>query len=148
MLQLLPLVMEILILIFWSILQTLTIYLMLLARDFIKFFPCEATPKMEVGGRKANGKHYIGESNNIINRLAKHTRNLMTGVSDCTKLQKDWNLYGSSQFKANVICIGPEWETQEARLKKENELICSCSIPLVLCSKQPLLPVPVHQRWK
>ena len=138
MLQLLPLVMEILILIFWSILQTLTIYLMLLVRDFIKFFPCpptstfggreeanptspsatgrsntkggssSLTPLGVSDGRKANGKHYIGESNNIINRLAKHTRNLMTGVSDCTKLQKDWNLYGSSQFKANVICIGPE----------------------------------------
>ena len=76
---------------------------------------------------KANGKCYIGETNNIIDRLAKHTRDLVKGVSRCYELQKDWNFYGSNQFEANVICIGPEWETREERLKKENELICSYS---------------------
>lgn len=68
--------------------------------------------------------------------MAKHTRNLTTGVSDCAELQKDWNLYGSRQFEANVICIGPEWETHEARLKKENELICSCGAAALFLSSQ------------
>jgi predicted GIY-YIG superfamily endonuclease len=76
---------------------------------------------------KVNGKRYIGESNNVLDRVAKHTRNLSNRASECYELQKDWDLYGSSQFESNVICIGPEWETQEARLKKENELICSYS---------------------
>lgn len=76
---------------------------------------------------KANKKRYIGESKNVIDRVAKHARDLVKGVSECSGLQKDWNLYGSDKFEANVICIGDEWSSHEARLKKENELICSYS---------------------
>lgn len=76
---------------------------------------------------KGNGKLYIGESSNVLDRLAKHSRNLLTKVSDCSELQKDWELHGFSQFEATVICIGAEWLNREARLKKEKELICSYS---------------------
>jgi len=76
---------------------------------------------------KANGKLYIGESNNVLDRLAKHTRNLDTNMSDCYELQKDWTLYGVSQFEACALYIGDEWVDREARLKKEKELIRSYS---------------------
>ena len=49
----------------------------------------------------------------------------MQGLADCAELQKDWNSYGAGQFEATIICIGPEWETKEARLKKEREIISS-----------------------
>lgn len=74
-----------------------------------------------------HGKRYIGEATNVLDRLGKHTRNLDNGVSECSELQTDWNTYGSSQFTANVICIGSAWIDRDIRLKKEKELICSYS---------------------
>jgi hypothetical protein len=74
---------------------------------------------------KANNKRYIGESANVLDRLAKHTRSLENGVSDCSQLQKDWNHYGPYQFEATTICIGTKWQSREARLEKEIEIICS-----------------------
>lgn len=74
---------------------------------------------------KANNKCYIGESANVLDRLAKHTRTLEKGLSDCLQLQKDWNQYGASQFEATVICIGTKWQSREARLEKEIEIIRS-----------------------
>lgn len=72
-----------------------------------------------------NGKRYIGESGNVLDRLAKHTRNLEKGEADCSNLQLDWNRFGHSKFEAKVLCIGPEWVDREVRLKKELEIICS-----------------------
>lgn len=74
---------------------------------------------------KVNKKRYIGEANNVLDRLAKHTGSLICGLSDCSELQKDWNQYGLDGFEAHVIFIGPEWENKEVRLKKETELISS-----------------------
>lgn len=70
-----------------------------------------------------NGRCYIGEAVNVLDRLGKHSRSLLKGESDCYELQKDWNQFGSDQFEAYIICIGPEWESRKARLQKENELI-------------------------
>lgn len=74
---------------------------------------------------KANNKRYIGESANVLDRLGRHTRTLENGVSDCSSLQADWSRYGPSQFEATVVCIGAKWQSREARLEKENEIICS-----------------------
>lgn len=76
---------------------------------------------------KINQRRYIGESNNILDRLAKHTRNFQKGFSECYELQQDWNLYGSGAFEASVLYIGPEWNSREARIKKESEIINSYS---------------------
>lgn len=74
---------------------------------------------------QVNNKRYIGEANNVLDRLGKHSRNLMNGESDCYELQKDWKKFGSNQFEAYVICIGPQWEDRNTRLKKEKEIISS-----------------------
>jgi GIY-YIG catalytic domain len=74
-----------------------------------------------------NGKRYIGEAINVLDRLAKHTRNLEKGVADCPQLQLDWNLFGSSKFEGVVLYIGSEWADREVRLKKELEIISSYS---------------------
>lgn len=74
---------------------------------------------------KVNEKRYIGAASNVLDRLGKNTRNLDTGVSECYEFQADWNTYSSSQFVANVICVGPEWINRDARLKKEKNLICT-----------------------
>lgn len=74
-----------------------------------------------------NNKRYIGEAGNILDRLAKHTRNLEKGEAECSNLQLDWNLFGPSKFEAKVLYIGPEWADREVRLKKELEIISSYS---------------------
>lgn len=70
-------------------------------------------------------KIYIGESRNILDRFAKHSRNLEKGISDCAPLQKDWNLYGPSEFAAIIICSGPQFSILKDRLDKETEIIAS-----------------------
>ncbi len=77
---------------------------------------------------KKNNKRYIGEASNILDRLAKHTRNLKQGISECYELQKDWDLYGPTLFEATIIYIGPEWDNRDARLKKEREIISCYSL--------------------
>jgi predicted GIY-YIG superfamily endonuclease len=36
---------------------------------------------------KANSKKYIGEASNVIDRIAQHSQNLLTGIADCPALQ-------------------------------------------------------------
>ena len=36
-------------------------------------------------------KRYIGEAENILDRLGKHPRELQKNISHCYSLQKDWN---------------------------------------------------------
>ena len=46
---------------------------------------------------KVNKKRYIGEASNVLDRLAKHSRNLLTTFSDCFEFQKDWNYFSPSK---------------------------------------------------
>jgi hypothetical protein len=59
---------------------------------------------------KVNKKRYIGEASNLLDRLAKHSRNLLNNLSDCPELQKDWNQYGPEQFEAHILLVGPAWK--------------------------------------
>lgn len=38
-----------------------------------------------------NDKRYIGEAGNILDRVAKHGRSLLSNTHECAALQKDWN---------------------------------------------------------
>lgn len=73
---------------------------------------------------KVNKKSYIGEASNVLDRIAKHGRNLLTNLSKCSELQKDWNKYGPEQFAARVLLIGPAWSDVSIR-KKKDEIIRS-----------------------
>lgn len=73
----------------------------------------------------ANNKKYIGESTNVLNRLAKHSRALGKNESDCAELQADWLTYGPQNFVISVLVSGPEWENKDKRLQKESEIILS-----------------------
>jgi hypothetical protein len=72
---------------------------------------------------KANGKRYIGESENVLDRLGKHSRALIAGKGECAALQEDWNNFTQTQFEARVLVNGPEWADQKKRLSKEREFI-------------------------
>jgi hypothetical protein len=74
---------------------------------------------------KVNGKRYIGESVNVLERLGKHSHVLKNNTSDCASLQNDWNTYGSEKFETSVLFCGPEWSERATRLHKENDIISS-----------------------
>ena len=74
---------------------------------------------------KANNKRYIGEASNLLERFSKHAYRLSKNISDCAELQSDWKKYGSTQFEANILFVGPEWENVKTRTNKETEIILS-----------------------
>jgi predicted GIY-YIG superfamily endonuclease len=74
---------------------------------------------------KVNDKRYIGESANVLDRLGKHSRQLLEGAADCMQLQLDWNRFGPDQFEAHILFIGPEWKEKDIRRQKETDIVSS-----------------------
>lgn len=72
-----------------------------------------------------NNKVYIGESVNVLSRLEKHARALVSNCSDVTQMQEDYNTFSKNSFSFHVILTGPEWASKEKRLEKEIEIISS-----------------------
>lgn len=52
---------------------------------------------------KLNNKIYIGESHDIERRWLEHKEELNNNIHHSYKLQNDWNIYGESNFKFEVI---------------------------------------------
>lgn len=73
----------------------------------------------------ANNKKYIGEAQNILDRLGKHSSNLQKNLGECAELQADWLKHGPSQFEARVLFSGPQWQLKSTRVQKETEIIHS-----------------------
>ena len=72
-----------------------------------------------------NGKVYIGEALNLLDRMNKHFKDLQNGISDCRELQSDWNLYAKDCFRMQVLLKGQDFITKQKRLDKETEIINS-----------------------
>lgn len=73
-----------------------------------------------------NNKYYIGESDNVADRLSGHFQSLNRKKShDCVSLQKDWDLQNGKNFLFQILFIGPEWSEKSIRLQKERELVLS-----------------------
>ena len=77
-------------------------------------------------------KTYIGESQNILERLSTHVGNLNRFTHDCLELQADWSKYGKEYFTIEVLYIGPEWQNSVKRIAKQDECITN---------------LPLHQRY-
>jgi hypothetical protein len=86
---------------------------------------------------KANGKRYIGEAVNMLDRLGKHIRSLLAGHGECVGLQKDWNTFTQTEFEAHVLVSGPEWLDQQKRLDKERDFLLKYQ-PSEVYNKHPL----------
>jgi len=52
---------------------------------------------------KANGKVYIGESNNIYKRWEEHIDDLNNNKHHSHKLQSEWNKYGEENFTFDIL---------------------------------------------
>ena len=59
---------------------------------------------------KETGKFYIGSSVNVKNRLRQHKQMLNTNNHKNSRLQEDYNIYGSKAFKVKVLCRCSELE--------------------------------------
>ena len=70
-----------------------------------------------------NGKVYIGEAKNLLDRMNKHFKDLENGLSDCHELQRDWNSYGKYCFRMEILLKGQDFLTKQNRLQKETEIL-------------------------
>ncbi len=50
-----------------------------------------------------NGKQYIGQSKNVLNRMRQHRSELRNNKHSSYLLQDDWNMYGEENFIAYVL---------------------------------------------
>ena len=69
----------------------------------------------------ANGRSYIGQSVDVMERFKKHIRDLRNGTHRRREMQLDWNNYGENSF---VFCIVEVCMSDNITLQsKERELI-------------------------
>jgi hypothetical protein len=90
--------------------------------NFLDFINVSQGPGLYAILCTKKNKIYFGESANVLLRLGRHYHYLQTGMSDCSSLQKDFNLYGESFFCFYILSIGPQWSDVQTRREKE-ELI-------------------------
>ena len=70
-----------------------------------------------------NSKVYIGESNNVLSRLGRHSDNLENNRHDCIKLQQDFNTYGKHVFLFEMVDCSVKLKSELERKKKERDYI-------------------------
>ena len=68
-------------------------------------------------------KVYIGETEQLLARLGKHSSSLKQNKHDCKRLQEDWNQFGKEKFTFKVICFGDAYSSPMVRREKEKEVI-------------------------
>ena len=87
----------------------------------------DATPLSQPGlyeiVSSSAGRRYIGESENVLERLGKHVTTLRDGTHDCLSLQTDWNRLGSNDFIFRASSLGPGWSDHRLRMAKEQALL-------------------------
>jgi len=71
-----------------------------------------------------NEKYYIGEANNLAQRLSEHYENLKNRRHDCAELKEDWNLHGAAKFEFIILEIGFDpYSERVKRLQSQGEYI-------------------------
>ena len=95
----------------------------------------DATPLSQPGlyeiVSRSTGRRYIGESENVLERLGKHVSTLRNGNHDCLALQTDWNRLGSDDFIFRALSLGPGWSDRRLRITKELTLLAEHPIGAV-----------------
>lgn len=87
-----------------------------------------------------NQKIYIGQSENILGRLGRHTENLEKNRHDCQELQKDFNFYGKEYFTFEAFkdFYGADFTKLAIRENCEQRLIQQAN-SLLLYNKPPII---------
>nr|AOC61479.1 putative GIY-YIG homing endonuclease [Rhexinema sarcinoideum] len=86
-----------------------------------------------------NQKVYIGQSENILGRLGRHTESLEKNRHDCQELQKDFNFYGKENFVFEALknTEGADFTKLAIRKYFEQRLIQQTN-SLLLYNKPPI----------
>ncbi len=69
-----------------------------------------------------NNKRYYGQSVNVSSRLSQHKSRLRRNIHEVPELQRDWNLYGETNFQFSAIYLSKDY-TKIEREALEIELI-------------------------
>lgn len=98
-----------------------------------------------------NTKRYIGQTENLLERLGKHVSTLNDKKHDCLALQKDWNESPepAKNFVFRVISAGPEWINKGKREQEEGCLIEKIEVSFLynqLRQKKRLEPLDENYR--
>ena len=72
---------------------------------------------------KKNNCAYIGETQNLLERLGKHVAVLEKNISDSPEMQKDWNRFGKDAFEITILGMGPLYLDKDKRKLLEKEQI-------------------------
>lgn len=65
---------------------------------------------------------YIGESDNLLSRLARHYYELEKNIHENADLQKDWNSFEKQNFEFIILYMGNFfWKLRKIRLMTETE---------------------------
>lgn len=78
--------------------------------------PTPSAPGVYLIRNMANGRVYVGRSENIARRFGSHAGMLRRGTHHNARLQADWNEFGESAFKFEVHALADE--SQIARVEK------------------------------
>lgn len=66
-----------------------------------------------------NFTSYIGETENLVARLGKHSASLKQCQHDCIALQNDWNTFGPDGFQFLILEFGDACKHIGTRIEKE-----------------------------
>lgn len=76
-----------------------------------------------------NGKYYIGSTNNIIDRMNRHFRDLKNGRHHSVHLQRAYDIYGVNSFIFQILCVCEE----DKRLSIEQEYLDKIDFSSGMC---------------
>ena len=68
-----------------------------------------------------NERIYVGESQNVLHRLGRHTADLQENRHDCAELQQDFNKYKKNAFKFESLTVDPKYADYRLRKQLEKE---------------------------
>jgi group I intron endonuclease len=88
-----------------------------------------------------DGKFYIGSSNNIYARKARHKRELNAGVHNNSHLQRAWNKYGEGAFHFEVLTECDESDRLETEQREINKALENEPKKLYNIAKNTLAPM-------
>lgn len=85
-------------------------------------------------------KLYIGQTENVLTRLGRHSYCLETNRSDCREMQEDFNLYGKRFFCFEMLTdfCGSNFANPVFRIQQEQALIVNLRLTGALLYNRPV----------
>ena len=98
-----------------------------------------------------DGRFYIGSSNNIYARKARHKRDLLNGTHNNVHMQNAWNKYGADVFSFQILTVCDESQRLEIEQKEIDEAIKrnpNCLYNIAMNTLAPMDGIPSPMKGK